>query len=415
MAVTRSNTKPTASILTIGDEILNGRIVNSNAAEIARLAGEAGLSVARSLSLPDERRVIARAVKACREDVVFVTGGLGPTSDDLTAEALGLAYGEKMVYHEPQAVRIREFFRIRGRAPDEVNFRQAWIPGGFRVLENDWGTAPCLARKPKAGRPLLFAMPGVPREMRPLMTERVLPEIRSHFRLPPRLSLELRTVGIGESDLYAKVRSLPVPRGMSLAFLPSPGEVLVRFGGMDRSALSRASRPFAKKLSPHLVSSDGRSLEAVVLDRFSEKRWHLGTAESCTGGLIAARLTSVPGSSRVFDTGVVTYANESKTRWLGVSASLLERYGAVSGETVLAMARGLAKRRRLDGAIAVSGVAGPDGGSDEKPVGTVWIASLLGKRLRTEKYLFHGDRQDIRLRATQEGLRQLWEMLAARP
>lgn len=400
-----------AAILTVGDEVLSGKTVNTNASEIARQAEEAGLRVVRTLSLPDEKKAIAEAVRASREDIVFVTGGLGPTSDDLTAEALGLAYRRKMVYHEAQAAKIRDFFRLRGRSPDEVNFRQAWIPGTFRILENDWGTAPCLYHDGRGGQPALFAMPGVPREMRSLMSERVIPEVRRRFKLAPRLVKELRTAGIGESDLFAKVKDLRLPNGVSLAFLPAPGEVLVRLGGLDRAVLAKASRPFARRLKPHLVSEDGRSLEAVILDRFVREKWRLGTAESCTGGLIAARLTSVPGSSRVFDSGVVTYTNDSKIRWLEVPLSVLERYGAVSGETVIAMARGLARRRHCQGTIAVSGIAGPDGGSDAKPVGTVWIATLLGKQVRAEKFRFHGDRQDIRARATQEGLRQLWEML----
>ncbi len=400
-----------AVILCVGNELLNGKTVNSNAAEIGRLMGKVGIPVTRQLVLPDIQEKIVAAIQGSQEAVILVTGGLGPTSDDLTAEALAAAFGQPMRYDEPSAEHIREFFKKRGKVPTESNYKQAYVPKLFQAVDNVYGTAPFLTYFHSSSKQYLFAMPGVPREMRGLMNDHVLPTLQKAYSLKPILHHELLTIGLGESALYDQVKKFPIPKTVSLAFLPDVGSVTVRLSGTDQKELLKTARPFKKVLLPYLVSDKGQSLEEAIQEVMSGKKWTLSLAESCTGGLLAHRLTSLPGSSSYFEGAVVVYQNKWKTNLLGVSTNLLKKHGSVSTETVEAMLSGLKKKMKTNACIAITGIAGPSGGTSTKPVGLVWIGASLGKKKVIKNYQFSGSRKVVQERAATESLFLLWQLL----
>lgn len=403
-----SQTLPTAAILSIGNELLFGETVNTNASFMARLLTAAGFRVTRILALPDIKEVIGECAIKSPEDVLLFSGGLGPTVDDLTAEAFAEVFGVPMLRSEAVAARIAEMFRVRNLRMPETTLRQALYPEGFEPLTNPVGTAPALFKK---GRPVIFAMPGVPREMRAIMETHVIPILKKTFSLSPIRHYEIQTVGIGESAIEEIVKGLPLPKDVTFAYLPEAGKVLLRFSGTDEAVLKAAGKPFRNRLKDHVVSDQKENLQAVIQKTFIKKKWKLGTAESLTGGLISASLTSLAGSSAYLDCGLTTYSNESKTSVLGVKTATLKKHGAVSEAVVREMALGLVKKRRLTSAIAVSGIAGPGGGSKEKPVGTVWIATVFKKEAVCKLHHFRGDRDHIRERTVTESLIQLWKML----
>ncbi|MBL8991738.1 MAG: nicotinamide-nucleotide amidohydrolase family protein, partial [Spirochaetia bacterium] len=379
-----------------------------NASFMARLLTAAGFRVTRILALPDIKEVIGECAIKSPEDVLLFSGGLGPTPDDLTAEAFAEAFGVNMMRSEKEAARITEFFRVRNRPMPELTLRQALHPEGFEALPNPVGTAPALY---KNGRPVLFAMPGVPREMRAIMETHVIPILKKTFPLSPIHHYEIQTVGIGESSIYEIIKDLPVPKDVTFAYLPEAGKVLLRWSGTDERQLKSVGKPFKARLKAHVLSDQKENLQEVIQNRFIKKKWKLGTAESLTGGLISASLTEIPGSSAYLDCGLTTYSNESKVSLLGVKPATLKKHGAVSEAVVREMAFGLIKKRKLTSAIAVSGIAGPDGGSKEKPVGTVWIATAFKKEIVCRLHHFRGDRGLVRERTLTESLLQLWKML----
>lgn len=403
-----SKTLPTAAILSIGNELVFGETVNTNASFMARLLTASGFRVTRILALPDIKEVIGECAIKSPEDVLLFSGGLGPTPDDMTAEAFSEAFGVKMIHSEEMAARITEMFRVRNLKMPELVLRQALYPEGFEPLTNPAGTAPALYKK---GRPVIFAMPGVPREMRAIMETHVIPILKKTFSLAPICHYEIQTIGIGESAIQEIVKDLPVPKDVTFAYLPEAGKVLLRWSGTDEAQLKAVGKPFKARLKAYVLSDQKEDLQEVIQRRFIKQKWKLGTAESITGGLISASLTEIPGSSGYLDCGLTTYSNESKISILGVKPATLRKHGAVSEAVVREMALGLIKKRKLTAAIAVSGIAGPDGGSKEKPVGTVWIATAFRKEIVSHCYTFRGDRDHIRERTLTESLHQLWKTL----
>ncbi len=402
------NNERTAAILSIGNELLFGETINTNASFMARLLTREGFRVARILAIPDIKEVIGECVIKAGEDVVLLSGGLGPTSDDLTAESLAGAFGVKMLYSEKEAARIKNFFQERNRPMPESVLRQALYPEGFRALPNPAGTAPYLF---KPGKPVIFAMPGVPREMRAIMEQEVIPSLKKMFQTKPLFHHEIQTAGIGESSISEMIKDIPVPTGIQLAYLPEIGKVLVRLTGTDSTQLNNLGKQFKSRLKSCLVSDKKEKLEEVIQKYLTRKKLRLATAESLTGGLIGAALTAIPGSSEYFDSALVTYSNASKTSVLGVTTATLRKHGAVSEAVVREMAHGLQKKRNVHAAIAVSGIAGPGGSSQAKPVGTVWIATALKKEIVCRLHHFRGERDLIRERTVQEALVQMWNMI----
>lgn len=411
-----------AVVVTVGDELLLGDTIDSNAARIGRALAELGAPVVRRETVGDDAGAIRGAVgRALAEaELVLVTGGLGPTPDDLTREAVAELLGRPLRLDPGVEAALRSRYRSAGyRDFPANNLRQAMVPEGARVLPNGRGTAPGLAIE-HGGRWLVL-LQGVPRELEGMLEGPARELVLEAFagRLRPPVHRRLRTTGIPESKLAERVEALlPAERGpVRLAYLPSLRGVDLRFtvaGDVRpeeaRAWLDRMEAPLAA-LSDYLYPGD--DLVAAVAGSLERSGRTLAVAESCTGGLIAKRLTDRSGASRWFLGGVVAYANSAKVARLGVEPALLERAGAVSEEVARAMAAGARRAFGADAGIGITGIAGPDGGTAEKPVGTVWYAVEVGDRLAAEKRVFAGDREAVRERSAQAALNLLYRMLEA--
>lgn len=394
-----------AEIITIGDEILIGQTVDTNSAWMGEKLNEFGVDVHQVRSIRDTREAIIDALDSIHKDskLVLITGGLGPTKDDITKYTLNDYFGGKLMYHDYIFEHIKELFAKRGRVPNEMNRSQAELPDVCEPFENPFGTASGM-RFEKEGVHYV-SMPGVPYEMKGIMTEGVLPWIQTQFDLPRIVHRTLLTQGVPESELAQHLSDWEenLPSNMSLAFLPSAGAVKLRLtartGDSDQNEqdMIELFREAKEILGDSVYGEGAQSMEEVVGDVLRSSGATVATAESCTGGAIGSALTSIPGSSAYFLGGVISYSNEAKVRLLGVNEADIMVHGAVSEQVVLQMAKGAAKRFKTDYAIATSGVAGPDGGSDEKPVGTVWIAILSPTGTKAERFQFgHNRGRNIR-------------------
>lgn len=390
-------------ILNTGTELLLGGTVNTHAAWFGRELFKLGLRVERQTTVPDGEAIREALDEALdRADVLLVTGGLGPTSDDLTREITAEALGLELITDEAALRSMEAFFAIRKRPMAEANLKQALAPVGSDVLPNPNGTAPGVYVPPRLnGRSncAVFLLPGPPRELYPMYHAEVAPRLRalSGIENPPE-ALELKFTGIGESDFHQDVDArLAAISGLEYGYCAHIGEVDLRLIGPPE-ALARGRAIALEKFRPFLVSDDGSSLEATVVRLLAEKRLTLATAESCTGGLISCRVTDVPGASAVFTHGFVTYANAAKVSLLGVPPADLDAHGAVSEPVARRMAEGALASSGADIAVAVTGIAGPDGGTPEKPVGTAWIG-LAAKGAQTTAFkVFHPrNRHDFKL------------------
>jgi nicotinamide-nucleotide amidase len=408
-------------IVTIGTEILLGHLVDTNSVHIARVLADRGVDVFAKHSVGDntDRLYAMLAGVLDRADGVVTTGGLGPTVDDLTKDAVARAVGKKLVLHEPSLRAIEEKFRQFGRPMGENNVRQAILPEGCFVLDNPHGTAPGFVALRDDGK-FIACMPGVPREMRPMLAERLVPWLVQRFDLHEGIfTRTLHTVGIGESDLDRRVedlfRSLENPK---IAMLAHGGRVDVKVMAKagSRAQADAMIEPVAEELrrriGPQYFGDDDTTLAGAIIAELVARRWTIGTAESCTGGAVADAIVAVPGASAAFRGAIVAYANDVKTSLLDVPEETLARVGSVSEETAVAMARGARRRLGVNCAISTTGIAGPDGGTDEKPVGTVWIAFASGDDgIETRHLTFPGQRSDIRERAMVAALSLVWRSL----
>ncbi|MFC0039003.1 CinA family nicotinamide mononucleotide deamidase-related protein [Actinomadura rayongensis] len=362
-------------LLTIGDELLIGDVVNGNAAWLGRRLADHGVDVTRSVVVGDELDVIVAAVESAlsRADVVITTGGLGPTYDDLTRDALAKAAGAALVRDPALERRLRERVAAAGRTLEPMALRMADVPEGARVLPNSEGSAPGLRFDLRGG--VVYALPGVPYEMRTLMDATVLPELEERAGLPAVARRTLRTAGIWESVVATRLAPVERMDGVRLAYLPSPSEVRIRItaaGENPEALLAEAERAARDLLGDAVYGTGDESLDRVVHRLLAERGATVATAESLTGGLIGAELTEMPGSSATYAGGEVVYATELKHRLLGVPAELLERHGAVHPDVAALMAVGVRDRIGADYGLAVTGVAGPDP-QDGQPVGTVHV------------------------------------------
>lgn len=370
-----------AEIITIGDEILIGQIVDTNSAWMAKELNLIGIKVKQVTSVSDDAVHITEALKQAmqRVDVILITGGLGPTKDDITKLTLAKYFNMGMRRDQPTLDHVTGFFTRLNRPMIEMNRQQADVPDGCEVIQNKNGTAPCMWFE-QEGK-IIVSMPGVPFEMMYLMTEDILPRLKQAFNLPAIVHQTILTAGLGESFLAAEIEDIEdsLPPHIKLAYLPKLGQVRLRLSGSgtDEKALRAEIAVYVSQLvnriPKYVVVEDDIALEQALLNLMEEKGLSLSTAESCTGGYIAHLITQHPGCSSVYLGGAVTYSNALKISVLGVLPETLEKYGAVSEETVKEMAAGAVKNFKSDYAIAVSGIAGPDGGTADKPVGTVWI------------------------------------------
>lgn len=414
-----------AAIVTVGDELLSGQTVDSNAAWLGRELAAMGIPVKRRHTVGDEAGEIRHALTDALAvaDLVVVTGGLGPTPDDITRDVVAEALGRPLEADGEILERIRTIYRQRGL--DEVpapNRRVAQVPRGAAKLHNPFGTAPGLAME--AGDAVVVLLPGVPREMRGIFGADLIPHLRQRFgdRLAPVHMRTLRTTGIPESALAQKVAdALPHgPEPVRLAFLPDERGVDLRlscFGMGEDEAMRRLDALegiLASVVAPWRFEAQGGDLAEAVTAALRASGRTLALAESCTGGLMAKRITDLPGSSMVFRGGVVAYEDRVKVDLLGVDPVVLERDGAVSEAVARQMARGVAERLGADAGVGITGVAGPGGGTDEKPVGTVWFAAAVDGRVEARRQQFSGDRAGVRERAAQAAFFLLLRLLEGR-
>ena len=409
-------------LLTIGTELLLGYTVDTNAVELGRALAAAGAELARRTTVPDRPDAIRAAVAEAldRTGFVLATGGLGPTRDDMTKTVVAELLGKRLVLDEPLLASLETRFRRLGRPMPAMNRTQAEVPEGATVLPNPRGTAPGLWLEDDRGR-VVVLLPGVPREMRGLLIEEVLPRLSARQDGERRvvLSRTVRTTGIAESALAERVGPIESSIApLTLAYLPSVDGVDLRVTAWrlaPRDAETRLARVVQQLVSAageHYYGADDADLAAVVLDQLRHGRHRLGIAESCSGGMVAERVTNIPGASDTFIGGVVAYADVVKTAALKVPLETLEAHGAVSEETVRAMAEGAQRLFSADCTIAVTGIAGPGGGTPEKPVGTVWLAARVHTTAQAVKRLLPGDREEIRRRSAQAGLDLLRRVLA---
>jgi nicotinamide-nucleotide amidase len=400
-------------ILNTGTELLLGNTLNTHGSWFGRELFNMGLRVARQSTVPDGEAIReAFGEMVLRSDALLITGGLGPTSDDLTREIVAESLGLEL-HQDEQALRTLEsFFALRGKPMVAANLKQAMVPTGADVLPNPNGTAPGLYLPPRINRLsncAIFLLPGPPRELYPMFHNEVAPRLRAISGATEVASVcELKFTGIGESDFHHGIDDeLAALKGLEYGYCARMGEVDLRLIGRDE-VISTAKDLVLEKFSECLISDDGSSLEATVVRLLREKGKKLAMAESCTGGLIANRLTNIPGSSEVFTHGWVTYANEAKIDQLHVPADKLSEHGAVSEEVARAMAEGALQESGADYAISVTGIAGPSGGTEDKPVGTAWLGlAIQGKPTQTQKVFHPRNRKDFKQAVSQSALNLL--------
>jgi len=389
-------------LLNTGTELLAGDVHDTHLAFIAREIFAVGLRI-------DERRtvgdgaVIGETLKELfpRAEIVFVTGGLGPTSDDITRDVVADLLGLKLEENAELLASLKKRLRVRGIKWVESIARQAQVPEGAKILPNENGSASGLYLRasinPQIPSPHVFLLPGPPRELQPMFREHAMSILRSIVKGPPAVELRFYKIAVmGESVIEEKIgkKILAIP-GVELGYCARPGEVDVRLIG-ERSVLDQADKVVRAELGKVIFAAGDETLEQVLVEVLTKKKQTLAVAESCTGGLLANRITNVPGSSAVLLSGYVCYANEAKIDILGIDPKLIEKYGAVSKEVARAMAEGARKRAGSSYALATTGIAGPDGGSKEKPVGTVYAALADEKETKVRKLFFPSDRETFK-------------------
>lgn len=407
-----------ATIVIIGDEILLGRVTDTNSGFIARSVDPLGIKIGRIVTVGDERQAIYGAVTDALEtsDIVFTTGGLGPTKDDITKNILTEIFGGEIVRDDSITRNIEEIFKGRNLKLNNLTLDQALVPSTAHIIQNRFGTAPIMAFR--KGEKILVAMPGVPYETEGMMAE-VLAYIKQLYLSDLSLRHFTRIVtGLSESALAINLAAFEdsLPAGVKLAYLPTSPIIRLRLDcQLDDSSCKAVVENFDKVLNDieglHVLAAEDLPLAAIVIKELEARQLKLSTAESCTGGNIAHQITSVAGSSAVFNGCVVSYANTAKTDVLDVSAETLEKYGAVSRQTVVQMAEGVSHIMSTGCAIATSGIAGPTGGTDDKPVGTVWMAIKTPAGIHTFLHRFPGNRERVIERATSTALIHLLECL----
>jgi nicotinamide-nucleotide amidase len=393
-----------AEIITIGDELLIGQVIDTNSAWIAEQLNLIGIRVHQITSISDNKQhILSTLAEASRRaKLILITGGLGPTKDDITKHTLCEYFNTELVFSEEAYKNVEKLFAARGVAVTELNRLQAMVPANCRVIPNPNGTAPCMWFE-KEGC-IYVSMPGVPFEMKAIMHEGIIPELLKGLN-QVIIHRTILTEGVGESHLASLIEPWEdaLPSFIKLAYLPQPGMVRLRLTaiGTDRKLLQAAINKAEKELLPiagkFIFGFDTDTMESVVGQLLRNKSLTVSTAESCTGGTIAQLITSIAGSSDYFKGSVVAYSNEIKARILGVPQQTLIEFGAVSEQTVIAMAEGVRLLFSTDFAIAVSGIAGPGGGTDEKPVGTTWIAIATPTKTIAKKFLL-GDHRGRNIR-----------------
>jgi nicotinamide-nucleotide amidase len=410
-------------IINTGSELMLGRVLNTHQQWLCRRLADLGYIVTRVVSVPDRGAEIEQAVREglTRADLVITTGGLGPTSDDITRDLIAQLLGKKLQEDAEVLAHIRSFFEIRKRPMPERTTVQALVPHGAEVLPNPNGTAPGLAievspnpfRTQNKGSWLIM-LPGPPRELRPMFSDSVEPLLRR--ALPVNdvfICRTFRTTGVGESIAQEKIGKQMAPlveNGLDLGYCARPGQVDIRVGARGKAGealVQQAERIIQRRLGSRIFGADSEELEGVIVRLLTERKQTLALAESCTGGCIAHRITNVPGASAVLLAGLVTYSNEAKKKFLGVRSEALEEHGAVSEMVAREMAEGARKQTGTDYAISVTGIAGPGGGTPDKPVGTVFMGLSGGFGTVVAQHVNSYDRETFKLVTSDQALEML--------
>ena len=409
-------------IITVGDELLIGQVINTNASWIGEQMVLHGAHVVRTVTLPDSKTLIDKelAHSSTHADLVIITGGLGPTHDDVTRDAVASFLGVPLTLDESVLENIRQRFKKYNRPMPERNKVQAMVPEGCEVLHNAFGTAPGLWYFGNSFS--ICVLPGVPHEMKGLIETYLLPRIQKDSRIKPVAQRTLHTLGIGESHLQELLGETSnwLPEEYKLAYLPGLGGVRLRIttSGLDNedafTRLKSIEQLIRDKVGSHIFGTDNDILESKIGDLLHEAGLTISTAESCTGGLIGDRITNVSGSSRYFKGGIIAYCNQVKQDFLGVSEDLINEYGAVSKQVALQMAVGVRERLKTDIGISATGIMGPTGGTPDKPVGTVWIGYADAHSQYAERILIQKDRRINKKYTVMAALRILWRKLKKR-
>ncbi len=409
-----------AEIITIGDEILIGQIVDSNSAWIAQQLNSIGVRIKQITSVSDNREHILSALADAekRASIIIITGGLGPTKDDITKKTLATYFGSKAsVIHEPSLAIIKKIFEKYKAPLLEVNTQQAAVPDNCEVLLNEQGTAPGMLFKKDSH--LFFSLPGVPHEMMNLVEKSVLPAIQNNYDLPVILHQTILTAGVGESFLAEKIAFIEdsLPAHIKLAYLPKLGQVRLRLSAYGdekqplKAELDHYKKLIIEEVKDHIIATEDIPIEKAIIDFMIKHKLTLSVAESCTGGALSQHITAFPGCSSMFLGGAVSYSYDLKEKILEVKKQTLNDYGAVSHEVILEMVKGALNNFESDYAIAISGIAGPGGGTPEKPVGTVWIAVAGKDDVVSKQFNFSGKRTQNIERSVTSALYMLFRML----
>ena len=409
-----------ATVVTIGDEILIGQIIDTNTASIARKLNNIGITIIEKLSIADSNDAIIETLTRHEaiSDLIILTGGLGPTKDDITKYTLAQYFNSELVYNDTEGEHIRQLLARRGIAFTDLNRGQAMLPACCTPLHNAHGTAPGMWFESHKGC-IIVSLPGVPFEMEHLMDDIVIPRLKERFQLQANIHRTIITRGIPESILAERISAWEdaLPDYLHLAYLPAPNVVRLRLSAYDVEGgdvvreIERQFETLATIIGDNIVGMEGATVEQLIHNILSERGLKLAVAESCTGGTIASKFTAMAGASAYFMAGVVSYSNEAKHDILGVSTESLTSYGAVSEVVAKEMAEGVRKGANADYAIATTGIAGPTGGSEEKPVGTVWMAVATPNGTRAVLRNCGTDRSQIINRASAYAIEMLYEEL----
>ncbi len=386
--------------LAIGDELLDGRVNNTNLTYLSTRFSELSLRVESSLIVSDAPEDIKQGLDYYIDNVTIlvITGGLGPTEDDRTSAVLANYAGYPLVCNEDVLNEIKKFFESKNRPFYESNAKQAYFPDSASIIPNSIGTAPGFMLSIRST--LCLVLPGVPREMKRLVEDSCLPFLRQQYELPVIKTKTWITFGMGESELFDRLNGLyPLPEGISIGYRAHFPEVHVTLKSSESLFPKLLVSQIDELLSDNIVAKDSETFISAVANKLIDQKCSVSTAESCTGGLVSQLLTSISGSSRFFNQAFVTYSNQVKCKALGVLESTLSTYGAVSSECALEMLQGLVEQTKSEYGIAITGIAGPDGGSQDKPVGTVYIGIKTPQHSKVYHHQFYGDRQQIRLRS----------------
>jgi nicotinamide-nucleotide amidase len=411
-----------AEIITVGDELLIGQVVDTNSAWLGQVLNKYNIKIKRIHSISDDAQEIKSCLANCleRSELIIITGGLGPTKDDITKKTLAEFFNSDMVINQSVLAQLETYFKNRGRQMLEINQMQAEVPSVCRVLTNVLGTAPGMWFD--SNNKVVISLPGVPFEMKHIFEHEALPLIAQQFKMPAFVHRTLVSFNVPESLLAKQIEDIEdsLPQQIKLAYLPSLNTVRLRLSGsaLDNDdnivqLLDHYVQLIKDRMGKAIVSDQDETLSQTVFNQLSQLNQTLSVAESCTGGYISHQLTQIPGASKVFVGSVISYSNSVKHHQLGVESTLFETVGAVSEQVVTQMVTGVRERLQTDYAIAISGIAGPEGGSEDKPVGTVFIGVSSAKSHVVNRFHFSGNRMQIIERSNNMALAMLLEMIQA--